>query len=83
MTKPLAKALGVAPEFLLDPPAVPDYRPSEYLVRQARAEGLEEGYGALVAHADATQTPTRPVSELRYGLPVLDEDLFHGDGGRA
>jgi hypothetical protein len=43
MTKPLAKALGVAPEFLLDPPAVPDYRPSEYLVRQARAEGLEEG----------------------------------------
>jgi transcriptional regulator with XRE-family HTH domain len=43
MIKPLADALGVKPEFLYDPPPVPEYPLSEYLVRQAAAEGVEEG----------------------------------------
>lgn len=41
--KPVADALGVKPELLFDPPPVPDYPLSEYLVRQAAAEGVEQG----------------------------------------
>jgi len=43
VTKDLAAALGVRPELLFDPPAVPDYPLSEYLVRGEVAAGLEEG----------------------------------------
>ena len=41
--KSLAETLGVRPELLYDPPAVPDYPLSEYLTRMATAEGLEAG----------------------------------------
>ncbi len=44
--KPLAKALSVRPEFLYDPPPIPDYPLSEYLVREASATGTEEGIAA-------------------------------------
>ncbi len=43
MVGPMSKALGVKPEFLFNPPPVPNYPLSEYLVRQAAAEGVEEG----------------------------------------
>lgn len=43
IVKRLADALGVRPEFLYDPPPVPDYPLSEYLVREATAAGVEEG----------------------------------------
>lgn len=43
MVKALAKALDVRPEFLFDPPPVPDYPLSEYLVHDATAQGAEEG----------------------------------------
>jgi len=43
MTKALAEALEVRPEFLFDPPPVPDYPLSEYLVRRATEAGVEEG----------------------------------------
>lgn len=41
--QPLAAALGVKPELIFDPPRVPDYPLSEYLVREAAAAGVEEG----------------------------------------
>lgn len=43
VTKALAQALEVKPEFLFDPPPVPDYPLSEYLVREVGAEALQEG----------------------------------------
>lgn len=43
MTKAIAEALDVRPELLFDPPPVPDYPISEYLVREATAEAVEEG----------------------------------------
>jgi transcriptional regulator with XRE-family HTH domain len=43
MLKPLAKALGVEPKYLYDPQPVPEYGFSEYLVREATGEGVEEG----------------------------------------
>lgn len=43
MTKQLAAALDVRPEFLFDPPPVPDYPLSEFLVRRETAAGVEEG----------------------------------------
>lgn len=43
MVKAIAEALEVKPEFLYDPPPVPEYPLSEYLVREAAAEGVEEG----------------------------------------
>lgn len=43
MLKQLAAALGVKPEFLYDPPAVPDYPISEYLVREATEDAVAEG----------------------------------------
>lgn len=45
MTKALAHALDVRAELLYDPPPVPDYPLSEYLVRQEAAAGVEEGIG--------------------------------------
>lgn len=51
MVKRLAEALGVRPEFLYDPPPVPDYPLSEYLVRQATEQGI--------AHAVAEDRPRR------------------------
>lgn len=44
--KQLAEVLGVRPEFLYDPPPIPDYPLSEYLVREATATGVEEGIAA-------------------------------------
>lgn len=44
--KRLAEALGVRPEFLYDPPPVPDYPLSEYLVQQATQLGVAEGIDA-------------------------------------
>lgn len=44
--KPLAAALGVRPDFLFDPPPVPDYPLSDYLVDaldDAAASGAAEG----------------------------------------
>jgi transcriptional regulator with XRE-family HTH domain len=38
VTKQLAGALGVRPEFLFDPPQVPEYPLREYLIPQADAE---------------------------------------------
>lgn len=43
MVKALATALGVKPELLYDPPPVPDYPLSEYLVREAASAGVEQG----------------------------------------
>lgn len=43
MTKQLALALDVRPEFLFDPPPVPDYPLSEYLVRDAGVSAVAEG----------------------------------------
>lgn len=40
---PLANELGVSPMLFVQPPEVPAYPLDEYLVRQATAEGLEEG----------------------------------------
>lgn len=40
--RPLADALGVSPMLFVDPPPVPDYPISEYLVRSATAEALDE-----------------------------------------
>ena len=44
--KELAAALSVRPEFLYDPPPIPEYPLSEYLVREATAAGMEEGIAA-------------------------------------
>ena len=41
--KAIAEALGVRPELLYDPPPVPDYPLSEYLVQQEAAVGVSEG----------------------------------------
>ena len=43
MTKALAEALGVRPELLFDPPPVPDYPLTEYLVRREGVAGVEQG----------------------------------------
>lgn len=43
MVKTLADALDVRPEFLFDPPPVPDYPLAEYLVDAAVASGVAEG----------------------------------------
>ncbi len=43
MVKTLADALDVRPEFLFDPPPIPDYPISEYLVRAEAAAGVEQG----------------------------------------
>jgi transcriptional regulator with XRE-family HTH domain len=43
ITKRLAAALDVKPEFLYNPPPVPSYPLSEFLVRKATEEGLAEG----------------------------------------
>ena len=43
MTKALAQALGVKPEFLFDPPPLPEYPLSEYLIREAAPGAVEEG----------------------------------------
>lgn len=43
VTKELAEALDVRPDLLFDPPPVPDYPLSEYLIREAVAEGVETG----------------------------------------
>jgi len=43
LVKPIAAALEVEPRFLFDPPPVPDYPLSEYLVRQTANEAIEEG----------------------------------------
>lgn len=43
VTKAIAEALDVRPEFLYDPPPLPVYPLSEYLVRQATDEAVEEG----------------------------------------
>ena len=52
VTKQLAGALGVKPEFLFDPPPVPAYPLAEYLVDQAVASGVEEGRRRAQAHED-------------------------------
>lgn len=39
----IANALGVKPELIYDPPPVPDYPLSDYLVREAGAAAVEEG----------------------------------------
>lgn len=41
--KQIAAVLGVKPEFIYDPPPVPDYPLSEYLVRQATEQGMAHG----------------------------------------
>lgn len=41
--KDLARTLGVKPEFLYDPPPVPEYPISEYLVREATDSAVAEG----------------------------------------
>ena len=43
LVKPIAAALEVRPELLFDPPPVPDYPLSEYLVREVAAEGVADG----------------------------------------
>lgn len=43
VTKDLAEALEVRPEFLFDPPPVPDYPLSQYLVERAAAPAVAEG----------------------------------------
>lgn len=43
MIVPLAKALGVRPELVYDPPERPEYPISEYLVRVAADQGVAEG----------------------------------------
>jgi transcriptional regulator with XRE-family HTH domain len=41
--KAIAEALGVRPELLYDPPPVPAYPLSDYLVQHEAAEGVQEG----------------------------------------
>lgn len=43
MVLPLARALGVKPELVYDPPDRPDYPISEYLVRVAGEAAIAEG----------------------------------------
>lgn len=43
MVKTIAEALGVKPELIYDPPPVPDYPLSEYLVRQETEQAVSEG----------------------------------------
>lgn len=43
LVKPIAAALEVRPELLFDPPPVPEYPLSEYLVRQATEDAVTEG----------------------------------------
>lgn len=43
MTKAIAGALEVKPELLFDPPPLPDYPLSEYLIRAATPGAVEEG----------------------------------------
>lgn len=40
---PLANALGVRPEYLFDPPEIPEYPIEQYLVEDAVLGGVEEG----------------------------------------
>lgn len=40
---PLANALGVRPEYLFDPPEIPEYPIDQYLVEDAVQAGVEEG----------------------------------------
>lgn len=42
IVKDLAAALGVKPEFLYDPPPLPDYPIAEYLVREATEQAVAE-----------------------------------------
>lgn len=42
-TKRLAEKLSVRPEFLFDPPPVPEYPLSEYLIREATDGAVDEG----------------------------------------
>lgn len=43
MVKAIADALDVKPEFIYNPPPVPDYPLSEYLVQREAAIAVEEG----------------------------------------
>lgn len=43
LVKPIAAALSVRPEFLFDPPAVPEYPLTDYLIAAAVTSGVEEG----------------------------------------
>jgi hypothetical protein len=62
---PLARALGVRIEFLVDPPALPSYPLSEYLLQQAAESGVEEGVRrgrqprAVEADEEPAQSPPR------------------------
>lgn len=56
LVKPVAAALDVRPEFLFDPPPVPEYPLADYLVDAAIASGVEEGR----RRARATEAPAEP-----------------------
>lgn len=69
MVRPLADALEVRPEFLFDPPAVPEYPLDQYLL-DAADSGAEEGHRRATTRrpAEAPDTPPRrPERSARAG----------------
>lgn len=68
MLKTLASALDVRPEFLFDPPPVPEYPLAEYLV-DAAVSGVEEGQRRARTRAvEAPDTlPQSPAPRARAG----------------
>jgi hypothetical protein len=56
---PLARALGVRSELLVDPPAMPSYPLSEYLVDEAVAVGQVQGRG-LARRPREVEVPSGP-----------------------
>lgn len=60
MTKSLAGALGVRPEFLFDPPEVPDYPLADFLLEAADS-------GAAEAHRRETTGPAREARDTPPG----------------
>jgi len=68
LVKPISEALEVRPEFLFDPPAIPDYPLADYLVDEAVASGVEEGRRrARSASPDPVELPASPAPRARAG----------------
>jgi len=65
---PLARALGVRPVLLIDPPDVPTYPLADYLVDEAVASGVEEGRRrARSERPDPVELPVSPAPRARAG----------------
>lgn len=71
VARDLADALGVRVELLIDPPAIPEYPLSEYLLREAAESGIDEGLRRdrqrLVAEDPTPLRPSKPRSPRGSG----------------